>query len=52
LFDVTTIRRQFPLLAAQPELAYLDSAATAHKPQAVIDADFSATMWKEGFGAL
>lgn len=38
MFDVTTIRRQFPLLAAQPELAYLDSAATAHKPQAVIDA--------------
>ncbi len=31
-------RRDFPLLAAAPDLHYLDSAATAQKPQAVIDA--------------
>lgn len=32
------LRRQFPILTAHPELAYLDSAATAQKPQAVLDA--------------
>ncbi|WEB38656.1 aminotransferase class V-fold PLP-dependent enzyme [Streptomyces yunnanensis] len=32
------LRAQFPLLAAHPELAYLDSAATGQKPQAVLDA--------------
>ena len=31
-------RSDFPLLAAQPELVYLDSAATSQKPAAVIDA--------------
>ena len=31
-------RADFPLLAANPLLAYLDSAATAQKPQAVLDA--------------
>lgn len=31
-------RADFPLLAAQPELHYLDSAATSQKPQAVLDA--------------
>ncbi|MFN8424180.1 MAG: SufS family cysteine desulfurase [Anaerolineae bacterium] len=36
--DPAAIRRAFPLLAADPELIYLDSAATAQKPQAVLDA--------------
>ncbi len=31
-------RTDFPLLAAQPSLVYLDSAATAQKPRAVLDA--------------
>ncbi len=31
-------RADFPLLAAHPELHYLDSAATAQKPRAVLDA--------------
>jgi cysteine desulfurase/selenocysteine lyase len=31
-------RADFPLLAADPELRYLDSAATAQKPRAVLDA--------------
>ena len=31
-------RADFPLLAASPALVYLDSAATAQKPQAVLDA--------------
>jgi cysteine desulfurase/selenocysteine lyase len=31
-------RSDFPLLAAHPELVYLDSAATSHKPRAVLDA--------------
>ncbi|MBS0624454.1 MAG: SufS family cysteine desulfurase [Verrucomicrobia bacterium] len=30
-------RALFPIFAAEPDLVYLDSAATAHKPQAVID---------------
>lgn len=38
MLDPLVIRRQFPLLAAQRDLAYLDSAATTQKPQAVIDA--------------
>lgn len=38
VFDVTAIRAEFPLLRAHPELAYLDNAATAQKPQAVLDA--------------
>ncbi|MGW6905383.1 aminotransferase class V-fold PLP-dependent enzyme [Streptomyces sp. NPDC054940] len=33
-----TLRAQFPIVTAHPELAYLDSAATAQKPQAVLDA--------------
>ncbi|MFJ5088306.1 aminotransferase class V-fold PLP-dependent enzyme [Streptomyces sp. NPDC088674] len=32
------IRAEFPILAAEPHLAYLDSAATAQKPRAVLDA--------------
>jgi len=31
-------RQDFPLLAANPELHYLDSAATTQKPRAVLDA--------------
>ncbi|KUL37893.1 cysteine desulfurase [Streptomyces sp. NRRL F-4489] len=32
------LRAQFPIVTAHPELAYLDSAATGQKPQAVLDA--------------
>ena len=31
-------RAEFPLLASEPELVYLDSAATSQKPRAVIEA--------------
>lgn len=34
-----TTRSDFPLLAAHPELHYLDSAASAQKPRAVLDAE-------------
>jgi len=40
-FDVSAVRRQFPVLAQRPHgkrLAFLDSGATAQKPQVVIDA--------------
>lgn len=36
--DPAAVRRDFPLLADRPGLIYLDSAATAQKPQAVLDA--------------
>ncbi len=36
--DIQHIRRQFPFLQHDPVPAYLDSAATTQKPQAVIDA--------------
>ncbi|MET8573346.1 aminotransferase class V-fold PLP-dependent enzyme [Streptomyces sp. NPDC005012] len=32
------LREQFPIITGNPDLAYLDSAATAQKPQAVLDA--------------
>jgi cysteine desulfurase/selenocysteine lyase len=32
------LREQFPIVTAHPELAYLDSAATAQKPRAVLEA--------------
>ncbi|MFG3256779.1 aminotransferase class V-fold PLP-dependent enzyme [Streptomyces sp. NPDC048172] len=32
------LRAQFPILTGHPELAYLDSAATSQKPEAVLDA--------------
>ncbi|MFD4367290.1 aminotransferase class V-fold PLP-dependent enzyme [Rhodococcus sp. NPDC058521] len=32
------MREQFPIITAHPDLAYLDSSATAQKPQAVLDA--------------
>jgi len=40
-YDVEAVRRDFPILATEvygKPLAYLDSAASAQKPQAVIDA--------------
>ncbi len=37
-FDARALRRQFPLLAADERLHYLDNAATAQVPQAVLDA--------------
>mgnify|MGYP001820439796 FL=1 len=40
-FDVDAIRKDFPILASEMRgkpLAYLDSAASAQKPQAVLDA--------------
>ena len=40
-FDVEAVREQFPIFTVRPygkPLAYLDSAATSQKPQAVIDA--------------
>ncbi|MFF8828583.1 aminotransferase class V-fold PLP-dependent enzyme [Streptomyces sp. NPDC015131] len=33
-----SVRAQFPIIVAHPELAYLDSAATSQKPRAVLDA--------------
>ncbi len=36
--DVATLRAQFPLLAADPGLHYLDSAASAQVPRVVLDA--------------
>jgi cysteine desulfurase / selenocysteine lyase len=41
-FDVEEIRRDFPILSREVggrPLVYLDSAATSHKPQVVIDAE-------------
>lgn len=35
---MTSIRSDFPVFAANPGLVYLDSASTAQKPMAVIDA--------------
>ena len=35
---MTDYRAQFPVLLGEPELVYLDTAATAQKPKAVIDA--------------
>ncbi|KOV57264.1 aminotransferase class V-fold PLP-dependent enzyme [Streptomyces sp. MMG1121] len=32
------LRAQFPIITGHPDLAYLDSAATSQKPQAVLDA--------------
>lgn len=42
VFDVEAVRRQFPALAQEvygKPLVYLDSAASAHKPEAVIAAE-------------
>lgn len=37
-YDISAIRSQFPLLRREAGLAYLDSAATTQKPDAVLDA--------------
>jgi cysteine desulfurase/selenocysteine lyase len=37
--DPVALRTQFPLLAGDPTLAYLDSAATTQKPDVVIEAE-------------
>ena len=39
-------KQDFPLLAGHPELAFLDSAATAQRPACVLDAErrFDETM--------
>lgn len=36
--ETNPFRQDFPLLAAQPDLAFLDSAATAQRPAAVLEA--------------
>jgi cysteine desulfurase/selenocysteine lyase len=36
-FDPRRLRREFPIFANNPNLVYLDSAASAQKPRAVID---------------
>lgn len=38
MFDPNTVRQDFPIYRSKPGLIYLDSAATALKPQSVIDA--------------
>lgn len=38
MLDPQHIRKDFPIYESQPDLVYLDSAATALKPKAVIDA--------------
>lgn len=35
--DIEKIRGDFPIFSANPSLIYLDTAATSHKPQCVID---------------
>ena len=37
MFDVNNIRKDFPIIANNPELIYFDSGATTFKPQCVID---------------
>lgn len=39
MLDSKTIKKDFPIFTHQPDLVYLDSAATTLKPQAVIDAE-------------
>ncbi len=36
--DVATVKKDFPLLSANPDLVYLDSASSSQKPTAVLDA--------------
>ncbi|MBR3228351.1 MAG: cysteine desulfurase [Erysipelotrichaceae bacterium] len=38
MFDINRIRKDFPMFENNPELVYLDNAATSFKPQCVIDA--------------
>jgi len=37
-WSIDEVRAQFPVFAARPEVVYLDSAASAQKPAAVLDA--------------
>ncbi len=39
--DIATIRQAFPIFTKYPELVYLDSAATALKPESVISAEMA-----------
>ena len=45
MFDVNSIRKDFPMLLNNPDLIYFDNGATSLKPQCVIDAmtDFYTT---------
>jgi cysteine desulfurase/selenocysteine lyase len=36
--DLSALREDFPLIAKNPHLVYLDSAATSQKPKRVIEA--------------
>ena len=38
MLDPRELRREFPIFANNPDLVFLDSAASAQKPRAVIDA--------------
>lgn len=52
-FDLARIRAEFPVLAREVNgqaLAYLDSAASAQKPQAVIDAE--SHFYEHGYAAV
>ncbi len=52
-FDLTRVRADFPILAREVNgepLAYLDSAASAQKPQAVIDAE--SHFYAHGYAAV
>jgi cysteine desulfurase/selenocysteine lyase len=49
-FDLTHCKKDFPLFEKHPSLVYLDSAATTHKPQAVIDA--ITTFYSEHYGTV
>ncbi|MCC6952699.1 MAG: aminotransferase class V-fold PLP-dependent enzyme, partial [Deltaproteobacteria bacterium] len=45
-FPVADVRARFPIFSAHPELAYLDSAATAQKPDSVISVERD--FWERG----
>jgi cysteine desulfurase/selenocysteine lyase len=47
---LAAIRTDFPLLSAHPDRAYLDSAATSQRPEAVIDAETS--FLRESYAAV
>lgn len=38
MFDIDTVRSQFPAIANHPEVIYFDNAATTQKPRVVLDA--------------
>ena len=51
-FDVAALRAEFPILARAAygkPLVYLDNAASAQKPRAVIDAMRAPTRWDKGW---